>query len=179
MLTEPLPIALDVRKAAARGETVKGVVKPAELQQFRTLLAADDGEIHAAFEFTRDEEKRYLIQLAVEAQVEVTCQRCLEKMSRQLNCSNTLAVVWTDEQAASLPKDLDPLIVEEQSCRLRDVVEEELILALPQFNYHDTDACRASLEEFNTPLDEEVPAEKPNPFNVLAALKAGKDNTQE
>jgi uncharacterized protein len=178
MLTDPLPNTLDVRKAAARGVSVKGVLKPPDLQHFRSLLAADEGQIRVEFDFTRDEENRHLIHLVVDAEVEVTCQRCLEQMPRQLMCENTLAVVWTDEQAGNLPRQLDPLVVEEQSCQLWDVVEEELILALPQFSYHETEACKKRLEDFNTPLDEKVAEEKPNPFNVLAQLKVSEDKQE-
>jgi uncharacterized protein len=176
MLSEPLPSTLDVRKAAGRGASVRGTLKPLDLPRFRALLADDDGVIQAELSFSRDEENRYLIHLAVTAQVVVTCQRCLEQLPRTLVCDNTLAVVWTDEQAAHLPRHLEPLVVEEEVCRLREVVEDELILALPPFSYHDTAECRQIVARFNAdeaPPGEALEAEKPNPFNVLAQLKPG------
>jgi uncharacterized protein len=176
MLSEPLPSTLDVRKAAGRGVSVRGTLKPLDLQRFRSLLADDDGAIQAELSFTRDEENRYIIRLALTAQVVVTCQRCLERLPRTLACDNTLAVVWTDEQAAHLPRHLEPLIVEEEACRLWEVVEDELILALPPFSYHDTEECQQILSRFNAdqaPPVETVAVDKPNPFNVLAQLKPG------
>ncbi|MCB1695862.1 MAG: DUF177 domain-containing protein [Halioglobus sp.] len=176
MLSEPLPSTLDVRKAAARGVSVRGALKPLDLQRFRALLADDDGVIQAGLSFTRDEENRYIIQLAITAEVVVTCQRCLEPLPHALACDNTLAVVWTDEQAAHLPRHLEPLVVEDEACNLWDVVEDELILALPSFSYHDTGECQQILARFNAaeaPSEEVVPVEKPNPFNVLAQLKPG------
>ncbi len=176
MLSEPLPSTLDVRKAAVRGVSIGGTLKPLDLQRFRALLADDNGVIQAALSFTRDEENRYLIHLAVTAEVVVTCQRCLEPLPKSLACENTLAVVWTDEQAAQLPRHLEPLIVEEEASRLWDVVEDELILALPPFSYHSTEECQQTLARFNagqTPEEESVPDGKPNPFNVLAQLKPG------
>ncbi len=176
MLSEPLPSTLDVRKAATRGVSVRGTLKPLDLQRFRSLLASDDGVIQAELSFFRDEENRYLIQLAVKADVIVTCQRCLEQLPIPLTCENTVAVVWTDEQAAHLPRHLEPLIVDEEGCKLWDVVEDELILALPPFSYHDTEQCQQILARFNAeqaPTEEALTAEKPNPFNVLAQLKPG------
>ena len=176
MLSEPLPTTLDVRKAAVRGVSVTGTLKPLDLQRFRELLAEDEGHVEAVFSFSRDEENRYLIHLVVTAQVAVTCQRCLEPLPRTLACDNTLAVVWTDEQAAHLPRYLEPLIVEDEGCRLWDVVEDELILALPAFSYHDTAECQQILADFNAgeaPEEQAPPDEKPNPFNVLAQLKPG------
>jgi DUF177 domain-containing protein len=174
MLTEPLPATLDVRKAAARGVSVSGTLKPLDLQRFRPLLASDDGAVEAELTFSRDEENRHVIHVAVEADVTVTCQRCLEPMSQHLISENLLAVMWTDEQAAHLPRHLDPLIVAEEACSLWELVEDELILAMPPFSYHDTEDCRESIAGFSVPVPEEVTAvEKPNPFNVLAQLKPG------
>ena len=91
-------------------------------------------------------------------------------MTTHLDAENTLAVVSSDEQAAQLPRVLDPLVLEEQSCNVWDVVEEELILAMPAFNYHDT--CRETLTAYTDPEPEDNGGGKPNPFDVLAQLKA-------
>ena len=174
MLTEPLPTTLDVRKAAARGASVSGQLSPSELQRFRPLLASDEGSIEVEFSFARDEENRYLVQLAVTANVVVTCQRCLEAMPESLVSNNTLAVVWTDEQAAQLPRHIDPIIVEDQACNLWELVEEELILALPAYSYHDTEGCKKIIADFSDPeIVDDAGEERPNPFNVLAQLKPG------
>jgi len=165
---------LDVRKAAARGVSVSGTLRPLELLRFQPLLAADEGTIEAQLSFSRDEENRYVIHVAVEADVSVTCQRCLEPMPAHLTSDNTLAVVWTDEQAAHLPRHLDPLIVAQDACNLWELVEDELILAMPPFSYHDTQECKERIAGFSDAAPEGSAAEdKPNPFNVLAQLKPG------
>jgi DUF177 domain-containing protein len=175
MLSEPLPSTLDVRKAAVRGVSVSGALKPVDLPRFRPLLAADEGFVQAVLTFSRDEENRYLIHLALEAEVVVTCQRCLEPVCRSVASDNTLAVVWTDEQAAHLPRHLEPLILENEACNLWALVEDELILALPPFSYHDTQECKKILAGYTAagPEHEVAPASKPNPFNVLEQLKPG------
>lgn len=175
MLSEPLPRTLDVRKAAGRGASIEGTLKPLDLQRFLALLADGEGQIRVELAFSRDEENRYLVKVRVAADVVVTCQRCLEPMVLSLTCANTLAVVWTDAQAAQLPRHLEPLIVEDEACQLWDLVEDELILALPPFNYHDTEECRSILAGFNdrSAPEEAAVVEKPNPFNVLEQLKPG------
>ncbi|MCB1687822.1 MAG: DUF177 domain-containing protein [Halioglobus sp.] len=174
MLTETLPIMLDIRQAAVRGVTVSGVLKPLDLKRLRPLLAGDTGAISAEFNFSRDEERRYLMRVAVEADVVVTCQRCLEDLPEHLSCDSTLAIVWTDEEAAHVPRHLEPLVVMEPPSNLWEVVEEELILALPPFSYHETDECKMKTAAYSDPILEEDAGEKrPNPFNVLAQLKPG------
>ncbi|MCP5203232.1 MAG: DUF177 domain-containing protein [Pseudomonadales bacterium] len=176
MLSEPLPSTLDVRKAATRGVSIQGSLKPLDLPRFRPLLAADEGVIEVVLACSRDEENRYLIHLAITAEIVVRCQRCLEPLAQTLASENTLAVVWTDEQAAHLPRHLEPLVLEEEACRLWEVVEDELILALPPFSYHDTEQCRKILADYSAreePAEQAVAGDKPNPFNVLAQLKPG------
>ena len=141
-------------------------------------MAGENGAIQAQLRFSRDEEMRCLVSLRVEADVEVTCQRCLEGMASHLASENTLAVVSSDEQAAQLPRSLEPLIVEEQACNLWEVVEDELILAMPPYSYHDTDECRDRIAAFSDPEPESEESGKPNPFDVLAQLKAGDDKQE-
>ena len=175
MLTEPLPNTLDVRKAAGRGVSVSGTLKPIELPRFHGLLASEMGDISADLTFLRDEENRAVIELKFEATVSVICQRCLQAMPLDLAGDNVLGVVWTDEQAAHLPRHLDPLIVSEEGCNLWELVEDELILAMPPFSYHDTEDCKQILSEYTGPGPEEGESEKkPNPFDVLAQLKTDK-----
>ena len=172
MLTEPLPSTLDIRKAAARGVSISGAVKAVDLPRFLPLLAAETATIDAFLDCSRDEENRYLVRIVVEASVTVACQRCLEAMSVPLRSENTLAVVWTDEQAAHLPRHLDPLILSEEPCNLWELVADELILAMPAYSYHDTDECNRTTAGFVDP-ETDSPEEKPNPFNVLEQLKPG------
>lgn len=175
MLIEPLPTTLDVRKAATRGAKVTGTLKPLDLKRFLPLVAESDGKIRVEMTFSRDEEHRYLLHLAIEADIAVICQRCLEPMPMYLSSGSILAVVWSDEDAAHLPKHLDPLIVEDPLCNLWQVVEDELILSLPPFSYHKTEDCKLKTEDFSDPAPQQGSGEeKPNPFNVLEQLKSGK-----
>jgi len=174
MLSEPFPATLDVRKAAMRKVSVRGVLKPTDLPRLRGMLADDDGSISVEMAFGKDDQDRVVIDLGVEADLVVTCQRCLEAMPHQLSAGNRLALVWSDAQAAALPRDLDPLIADDAQCDLWAVVEEELMLALPAFSYHDTEECRQSLTAYaDPPPVEEAGTDAPNPFGVLEQLKPG------
>jgi uncharacterized protein len=173
MSTEPLPSALDVRKAAARGVSISGTLKPADLPRFKAILAAEAGSIRAVLAFSRDEEDRSLTQVHVEAEVAVTCQRCLEAMPLHVEGENTLAAVWNDDQARHLPRHLDPLILSEEACNLWELVEDELILAMPPFSYHESEHCKMSMSGYAGPaVEAEQREQRPNPFDVLAQLKS-------
>lgn len=176
MLSDPLPNALDVRKAAARGVSTSGTLQPGDLPQFRSLLTSDAGEIVASLAFARDEENRPVVALSVTAGVSVTCQRCLKPMPLTVSGGTTLGIVWSDEQARHLPKHLDPIVVPEEGGSLWDMVEEELILLMPPYSYHETEDCKQILSGYSgqAPEEEQAP-ERPNPFDVLARLKPDKE----
>jgi len=172
MLTEPLPTTLDVRKAAARNTGISGAIQPQDLKRFRSLLANDEGRISIKMAFSRDEEDRYLVRVAIEADVMVTCQRCLECMPERISSENTLAVVWTDAEAARLPAHLDPLVETEQVSNLWALVEDELILSMPPFSYHETEKCKRTTSVFSVPAPGvEAVERRSNPFEVLGQLK--------
>jgi DUF177 domain-containing protein len=176
MLTEPLTNTLDVRKAAARGVAVSGALQPQQLPRFRALLAEDEGSIAAELAFSKDEENRPVIQVQVRAEVQVICQRCLQSMQTELETENNLAVVWTDDQASHLPRHLEPLIVAdgEDGYSLWEIVEDELILALPPYSYHESEDCNELLSDLAAQPSGEGESEgKSNPFDVLAQLKPG------
>jgi uncharacterized protein len=68
------------------------------------------------------------------------------------------------------------VIVAGGECELRELVEDELILALPAFSYHEQADCNTVLVDLNS---EAVAApDRPNPFEVLGRLKPG-DSNQE
>lgn len=166
---------LDVRKAAVRGLGVSGFLKPQDLKRFRPLLGGDEGSISVELVFSRDEESRYLVQVSIDAKIVVICQRCLEAMPDRLLCENTLAILWTDEEAAHLPKHLDPLVVEATSQSLWEIVEDELILAMRPFSYHNIEDCEIKTAAFSEPPPQWGTGEsKANPFNVLGQFNTSK-----
>ncbi len=176
MLSDPLPNALDVRKAASRGVSVSGALQPADLPQFRAQLASDEGQIEAKLDFARDEENRPVVALSIKASVSVTCQRCLSPMPLTVSGESALGIVWSDDQAKHLPKYLDPIVVPEEGGNCWDMVEEELILLLPAFSYHETQDCKQILSGYSGEIQEtEAAPERANPFDVLARLKPDKE----
>ena len=94
-------------------------------------------------------------------------QRTLERYLQSVKVLQRLGLITSEAQENALPEGMEPLLVGESAeIRPIDLVEDELILALPvvPMNPESTlpDAVRVPDE------DNEV---KPNPFSALAALK--------
>ena len=168
-----LPRELDLRGLAAREASISGVATLADLGR---LMSAGVGLVMPAsadFEFRRDEEGRYVVEARVKAQVVLECQRCLGEMTQRLETRTVMACIWDDDDAAQLPPSYEPLIVQE-TANLSDIVEEELLLAIPASPMHAqdciTEAQRVALG--NQEDGSESEGRKESPFAVLAKLKS-------
>jgi len=103
------------------------------------------------------------------------CQRCLKPLPLPVDAQFSVAVVWSDEEASRLPKELEPYIVGEEPQDVRELVEDELIISVPYVSYHDEGQCVAEgYEKLADIVEPELmaPVEaKENPFKVLEQLK--------
>jgi uncharacterized protein len=128
----------------------------------------------------RDEKRRVRIKGNVSATLVVQCQRCLGALQLDVDSAIDLAVIEVEEEAERLPEECDPVVVEEGLIRLLDIVEDELILALPQVAMHDPGECTmdfgdsAGSGQPGLPENSETTVE--NPFAVLARLKSTQDS---
>jgi uncharacterized protein len=153
---------------------IEGPVEGTRMPRLSSAIAQTVEPASVSCQFRRDEEGRYVVEVQVAMRVLVPCQRCLEDMTIDLEAHSLLAAVWNDEQAAALPARYDPLITEGET-NLWQLVEDELLLALPAYNYHRDRHCgeqtgRAMGGE-TAAVSASPPEEKVNPFSVLAALK--------
>ncbi|MFN2328874.1 MAG: YceD family protein [Chromatocurvus sp.] len=181
MSVTPLPRTMDLRKQAMHKAHFEGSLAPADLHRLRGLLAGDEGSIQAMISCDLDEEGRTVLAVDVDARVSVRCQRCLEIFQRPLVANSRLAVVRTDEQAAELPEGLEPVLAA-QEIDLWAVVEDELVLAMPVYSYHEDKKCieqLAGAEFAATVAADDEPAQKAEtdgPFDILAQLKRDLDH---
>ena len=166
---------LDPWRAAERGRRLEGTIALAELPRVVDMLIHPQGGVRFDFEFFRDDKHRACVRGRVVATIELCCQRCMEPMAFQVDAALLLALVKGFDEAERLPDEYDPLIVEDDRVRPLDLVEDELILALPQVPMHAPhEACaEGTMQQALTvaPVAEPEGDEADNPFQVLARLK--------
>ena len=101
--------------------------------------------------------------------VSLECQRCLQPMAVSLAVERSFLFVHGEDAAAQLDADSeDDVLALTRSLDLRELVEDELLLAMPIVPRHDV--CPLPLPV--RPGDA-LAADKPNPFAALAVLKRG------
>ena len=173
MSNAPLPKKIDPRKLAERGVRIEGEAELRLLPNLLSTLCEEQGSISVDLQFDNDPQRIRTIVGTAGGMVKMTCQRCLEPVDIKVEAKFNLAVAPTEEHAKNLPRHYDPLIVPEDDLLLLPMVEEELILSLPIVPYHDDCSIQTSFGDAAT-TDKETESDKPNPFSVLASLKADK-----
>jgi len=96
------------------------------------------------------------------------CQRCLEPVSIDLDCQVSLALVESEEAASRLPDSMEPLISPDETVDLLELIEDELILALPIVPRHTSCEPPVDLVDQAPP---EAAESRESPFTVLKDLK--------
>lgn len=115
------------------------------------------------------------LHLHAEAVAPMTCQRCLEMVKVPLLVDRSFRFVADEETAAAQDDDVqEDLLALEADFNLRHLIEDELVLALPLIARHEVCPGQAPLAASDTDFGVAV-AGRPNPFAVLARLRADKD----
>lgn len=111
------------------------------------------------------------LQVTAQAQVALTCQRCLKPVEEHLDIDRWIRFVDTEAEAAELDADSDDdVLALPRHLDARELIEDELLLALPLVPRHEV--CPEPLAHADDEAESEE-EERPNPFAKLAALKRG------
>jgi uncharacterized protein len=176
----PSPRKLDVAVLARDGARLEGEWAAADLERLADSAApetpvaewpavswAAQGELRTP----KGGEAQVWMHLQARARVSLSCQRCLRPVQEDLEVSRWFHFVRDEALAAELDADSeDEVLALTRTLDLQELVEDELLLALPLVPRHEQcpEALPSSAGELEAAAEE---VQKPNPFAVLAALK--------
>lgn len=102
----------------------------------------------------------------------LTCQRCLQPFTEALAIDRRLRFVRGEAAAEALDAEIeDDVLALSKSLDLRELVEDELLLALPIVPRHDVCPQPLPVPLGESPAPDDVP-ERENPFAALQRLKS-------
>jgi DUF177 domain-containing protein len=140
---------IDGFEFASAGATQQGVWPLSDFPRLRDMLASEEGEVAYRVQGTRDGHGRPALQLHVEGKLQLRCQRCLEPLLLEVDADDLLVLAATLSEIHAEPADAfaPDRIVAGKEMPLRDLIEDELILAVPYAPRHESCATRAAAEE--------------------------------
>ncbi len=144
----------------------KGSLPLSQMSRLQGLLFGQEGEVGFDLRFGKDG-RIAAVTGSVRAELRLQCQCCLGSIPWAVNSQVSLGVVRSIEEADRLPEGYEPLLLEGNTIALADIVQDELLLAIPAIPQHEQCGPDAPREKKTLPET----SQRPNPFAVLANLK--------
>ncbi|MCM2335430.1 MAG: YceD family protein [Pseudomonas sp.] len=150
---------------ARRG--VEGRLPLSSLTRLQGSLLDTEGDVRFALEFDRDSLQVPYVELRIDAELPLECQRSMRRFLLPVHIVQRLGLIRDEADEAALPPGYEPLLVPDDGMlRTAELVEDELILAVPVV------PVAPGTEE----VEREWPAseaeqERANPFAALSAMK--------
>ena len=132
-MSREFPDWVDPWKAADGRRSFQGTMPLKRMKRLAPLLAPAewrDASFSAAFGY--DRQGMLTVDLHVEAMLPLVCQRSLEIYLEPVVRHSMLAVVEGVAEQDLVPEHYEPVLAEQGRLALLDLVEDELLLALPQ-----------------------------------------------
>jgi len=144
-----------------------------ELPRVSHELTGKEGDAQGRVRFSRHMGQA-VADLEVSAQPEVVCQRCMQPMRWPVKVKSRIALVSDYNSADRVPEGLEVFLVEADSVSVRDLVDEEVMLALPNVPRHaeDSECARRKVQLPGQPDEPEAAHETQvqKPFAQLGEL---------
>lgn len=163
-----LPSLGDPIGLAEQAKAFAGRLAISELTRLRELLADDSGEAQYRIEFMLDASGSPRATGEVSTTLALVCQRCLEPLDCPVARRWDLGLIEDAGEERLWGEDEDLYLVADDEMRLSDLVEDELILAVPLVPRHPDGTCQAPAQ-----YKRQQPAGSENvyPFASLGKLK--------
>ena len=164
-MPQPQPV-IDGFEFASAGASLSGALPIRGFPRLHDLLAGHEGEVAYEVEGVRDARGRPALRLKVRARLNLRCQRCLEALPFEVQADEMLVLAGTQAEIDAEPADVHSpdRVVAGKEMPVRDLIEDELILAVPYAPRHEGCSARPS-------PDAET---RHSPFAALRGLLHGK-----
>lgn len=148
-----------------------GSVDLTKLERIRDLINKPIGDLSVDINF--DREGRFaMVKVRIRAKLVLQCNTCLKPLDWHTDHFVTLAIVKSLDEFEIIPEDCEPWLIEDSRVSLSEMIEDELLLQLPQIPRHEV--CSMTLPPQDAGFKQQsvaAPEEKTNPFEALKALK--------
>ena len=169
-MLDQLPVLINPLSFCDRGKRLVGAIKISQLARLSDSLLDDSGAISIDFSFDK-EERLPTLQGNIKTVLILQCQTCLKQVEWPIDKDFKLGLVTSLEQADRLTSDCEPLLLKDEKILLTDLVEDELLLALPDFPRHNNVCMPEEKDRAVAKSNDAEQLNSNNPFSVLADLK--------
>ena len=174
MQTVKIPVSIDPLRAAQSRLDYQGTVSGKQLKRLNDLCAGDCSNVSVSLECGVDLQGIVYLKGKAVTELTLTCQRCMTPFNTEVTVDFCFSPCRTQAEIDELPEAYDPIECNEiGEIRLHQLIEDELITAMPLIPMHDDESCHQGSKDVVVGEIKVVQEqEKPNPFAVLEKLKS-------
>jgi len=175
METGPLPRLVDHYKMANQAQELVGSLPLSEFARLCATVSGDEEEVHLRLAFSKSDHNRTHVSGEASTAVTLVCQNCMSEFEFELYGLIDAEIVADEAELASLEDEQDGLVSTERVVALTQLVEDELMLAVPMIPRHKEADCPGNAFQPETKSEPAGSENTHRPFAGLAeAMKTGK-----
>lgn len=140
MAAKPLPVFIDPLLLCTNGTVLEGELKLQHMPRLIDVLIDKSKTVKIHLNFFKDEQRVNKITGTIDADLILTCQRCMKALNYNMLLNVNLCPV-TPAQEIKLSADCEPLIVSDEPLKLAEIIEDEILLNLPIAAKHEFGKC--------------------------------------
>ncbi len=155
---------------AAAGATLRGTLPVGDLARLRDVLASTSGALGYAVTGMRDEQERPALHVRIDGTLRLVCQRCLGALEYPVSVDSVLVLAASQRDIDREPVEVQgpDRIVGSREMRVPELLEDELLLAVPIVPKHERCAARSETKD----------VERRSPFEELRGMLGAKRRKQ-
>ncbi len=174
-MLDRLPRFIDPVLYADRARELAGEIELVHFERLEDILANQNGRVIIELSFYK-EKKLASILGKISANLNLKCQNCLDILPWSCQTTFMLGLVHSLDEASRLPPGYEPFLIKDQEkIALTTIIEEELLLTIPEYPKHRHNCLDIRQYDNKDTLINTEPTKSDNPFSVLATLKKSGD----
>jgi len=126
----------DLELLANRGVTLSGELDIDTLTRLKSLLHSGVGSVRATLRFRQRGDGWLAVELDYQGSVHLVCQRCLEPFRHEVKETVNVVAADGDSLPVETPAGYEPFELEEGRLQPAQLIEDELIVAIPLVPKH-------------------------------------------
>ena len=175
MLTGPIPERVDHRKLANQAGLIEGSLPIQCFHRFGEMLVEGGGEVRLRLEFSKGDFGSTSVNGSAATEVCLICQNCMQQFIRSVTCDLALQIVSDESKLERLAEVGDVIVMPDKVISLAELVEDDLILAMPMISRHEEGQCPVTDYEQEEIVLPDVKEEQ-NTYRPFADLAKTIDN---
>ena len=154
---------------AKTGKTISGGLKRVDLHRFSDLAKFGNRDVNFWLSFLFDEKGKCYIDGKADVSVKLECNRCSNLYSYLIDTTFLLYPVNREHITDPLYEGLDIVIMDNDLLSINNLIEDELLLNLPEIPMHEEDDLNCCSSQTQLLSANQV-KQQDNPFAVLKDL---------